>query len=256
MLALIDADSLCYGTAFSVEKDGQLIDEAEKFMYSRLERSIHDILVNIDASDYKVFLTSGSGFRGEIYPNYKANRSNMKRPILLDEARNYLSIVHNAITHSTLEADDAVCIEQTHCINNDIGSCIAHIDKDIDQQPGWHYRWPLFGKDGYTYFISPETGIKKLYKQALIGDKSDNIMQWYDPESMTWKKDYGVGDKTADGILEGWETEKELYDAVLKAYSQMTKKSDGSVPTEEDLHINMQLLYMKRTEDDEWRPPV
>ena len=256
MIALIDSDSICYGNAFSVEKDGELIENADKFLYSRLESSINRILADTKADDYKLFLTSGGGFRKEVDPNYKANRSGMKRPILLQEARDYLIVVHEALTYDILEADDAVCIEYNKCIEQGQEAVIAHIDKDINQQPGLHYRWPLFGKDGYMYHISEVGGLRKLYKQALVGDKSDNIMQWLDEESGTWKKDYGLGDKGADKVLEGLSTEKEMYQAVLSAYSGMKKKSTGEAPTEEDLHRNMQLLYMRRTEDDEWRPPV
>jgi hypothetical protein len=147
MIALIDSDSLCYGNAFSVEKDGELIENADKFLYSRLESSLNRIMEDTNATDYKVFLTSGGGFRKEVDPNYKANRSGMKRPILLQEARDYLIVVHEALTYDILEA-------------------------------------------------------------------------------------------------------------VLSAYSGMKKKSTGEAPTEEDLHRNMQLLYMRRTEEEEWRPPV
>ena len=51
MIVLIDSDSLCYANAFSVEKDGELIDNADTFMYARLDRAINDIIRHTEAKD-------------------------------------------------------------------------------------------------------------------------------------------------------------------------------------------------------------
>ena len=250
MIVLIDADSLCYANAFAVEKDGELVPNAETFLYARLDKAINQIIRHTKADDYKVFLTAGSGYRGDVCTDYKANRVNMKRPILLAEAKEFLEVVHNAIVSDYYEADDWVCIEQEWCRENGIPSIIAHIDKDIDQMSGHHYNWAVGKKKWNTYYVSEIEGWRNLYIQALVGDKADNIMQWKDPETGTWKKDYGLGQKGAEKLLENITSKEEMYLTVLDAYTNMTKKSDGTTPDELDLRRNLDMLYLLRREDE------
>ena len=258
MLAIIDSDSLCYALAFAQEKDGVVKKNGELFLYNGLDTIINTILKDTGADDYKVYLSGKTNFRNDVYLLYKANRKDMKRPLLLPEARTYLKVAHDAIIRPNMEADDAVTIEQTYCMANDIPCCIAHIDKDIDQQVGLHYRWPLRGNPSRLYVIDELEGLLNLYVQALEGDKVDNIMYYLDEESKTWKKEYGLGKAGARKALMDCTTEKELYRTVLDFYlnsEKFIKKGTGEQCTEEDLHINMQLLYMLRTEDDNWRIP-
>ena len=252
MLALIDSDSLCYGAAFSCEKKGELIDNAEMFLYPRLEKIVQKILEDTKATDYKMFLSGKENYRLEVSSLYKANRKDMKRPMLLQKARDYLEVVHNAIVSQGIEADDLVCIEQTACMEQEIDCCIAHIDKDIDQQAGWHYRWPLRGEAGAMYYVTEEEGLRNLYEQALVGDKVDNIMYYLDETTGTWKKEYGLGKVGARKALEGCTTEKDFQLKCLDVYSSLTKKSDGTTPSKEDFITNMNLLYLLRTKNDKW----
>ena len=268
MLAIIDSDSLCYANAFAVEEkddegNPQVVENAEKFLRSKIRKSIAKIIEDTGATDYKLFLTGKGNFREDDVDSvptlYKANRANMRRPILLQEARQYLVDEFNAIIVEDMEADDVVCIEQTFCIAHNIDSCIAHIDKDINQQVGWHYRWEIFGKPSEMYFVTEEEGLRNLYVQALVGDKVDNIMYYYSDESGTWKKNYGLGQKGAEKYLAVHTTEKEMYDAVVNCYLEHPKfvrKDTGVQTTLEDLTMNMTMLYMLRYFDDEWEIPV
>ena len=268
MLVIIDSDSLCYANAFAVEeKDAEgnvhVVENGEKFLRSKINKSIEKIVQDTGATDYKLFLTGKGNFRedniGDVPTLYKANRANMRRPILLQEARQYLIDEFNAIGVEGMEADDVVCIEQQHCINEDIDSCIAHIDKDINQQEGWHYRWEIFGKPSEMYFVTKEEGLRNLYVQALVGDKVDNIMYYHDVDgSGTWKKNYGLGQKTAEKYLAVHQTEKEMYDAVVNCYlshPKFIRKDTGVQTTEMDLYMNMMMLYMLRYFDDYWEKP-
>lgn len=265
MIVLIDADSLCYANAFAVqEKDDEgnifVVEDGIKFLKAKLNKSIASIIEETDADDYKVFLTGKSNYRDDVTSTYKANRVGMNRPILLPEAREFLVDRHDAIVVEGMEADDAVCIEQTYCLKNELDSCIAGIDKDLDQQEGLHFRWALFSKPCVLYTISKWDGLLNLYRQALVGDKVDNIMYYHDKEgSGTFKKDYGLGLKTAERMFSNCIEEKDVYEDVLSCYlnhPKFIKKSTGKQCTEEDLHMNMQLLYMKRTMDDEWSIPL
>lgn len=253
MIVLIDSDSLCYSNGFAQEKDGVVIRNGDLFLYKGLDTAIANIITQTGAIDYKLFLSGRTNFRTKVSHQYKANRIGMRRPVLLPEARNYLEVAHNAIVSRDMEADDLVCMEQTTLIKQGIDSCIAHIDKDIDQQEGQHYRWKLKSKPSELYTITKEEGLQCLYQQALVGDKVDNIMHYLDDDTGTWKKDYGLGKVGARKALEGLTTEKELQSECIELYKTFTKKSDGSVPTKEDFVINMNLLYLLRSQDDYWK---
>jgi len=267
MLVIIDSDSLCYANAFAVQEkddigDVQVVKNGEKFLRSKLRKSIKTIVSETGATDYKLYLTGKGNFReseeGEKPSLYKANRKDMIRPLLLPEARQYLVEEFNAIIINDMEADDQVCIEQTYCIEHDIDCCIAHIDKDINQQSGWHYKWEIFGKPSDMYFVTEEEGLRNLYVQALVGDKVDNIMYYFSEESGTWKKNYGLGQKGAEKYLAVHQTEEEMYQAVLNCYllhPKFVKKDTGTQTSEEDLAMNMKMLYLLRYTDDEWSKP-
>ena len=268
MLVIIDSDSLCYSNSFAVEVkseetgEPEVCENGEKFLRSKLRKSIQTIVEETGATDYKLFLTGKGNFREEdvdaVPTLYKANRANMRRPLLLQEARQYLVDEFNAIVVEGMEADDVVCIEQQHCLDHDIDCCIAHIDKDINQQEGWHYRWEIFSKPSSMYFVTAEEGLRNLYVQALVGDKVDNIMYYYSDESGTWKKNYGLGQKGAEKYLATHHTEIEMYQAVLNCYLEhpkFVKKDTGVQTTVDDLHMNMMMLYMLRTYEDKWEAP-
>ena len=81
---------------------------------------------------------------------------------------------------------------------------IASIDKDMLQVPGWHYN---FVKNEWTT-IDYFGGLKRFYEQLLKGDRSDGI-----PGVA------GLGEKKAARMLEGCETEQEMFDICRQAYN-------------------------------------
>ena len=67
MKALIDADIVAYRVACTLQED-----DAEDFVYARAEDLVDQILVNTEATEYRLFLTGKDNFRYTIYPEYKA----------------------------------------------------------------------------------------------------------------------------------------------------------------------------------------
>ena len=244
MLILFDSDSPCYAQALSVQKDGGLIQGAEKIMCRQLDEFFERCVLDIEEHfktpvDYKLFLTGKGNFRETEFPSYKANRKGAERPILLPEARQYLQEEYNAVVVDGMEADDAVCIEQALALQDERNTIIAHLDKDIDQQAGWHYRWAFRGKPSIFYRITEEQGLQHLYQQALVGDQVDCIMYYFNEDSQTWRKEYGCGKVKARKLLKDCETEKDLYRICLEQYKEWGR-------TERDLQDNLHQLYMIR----------
>ena len=228
MLALIDSDSLLYRCGFASEDDEEWIAKA------RLDETLTQLVdEELNECTHHNFYISGSeNFRFAIaktYP-YKGNRENIKRPKHLQALREHIVKKWNASISEGREADDDVCIAAY--VNPK--SIIGHIDKDLDQIPGSHYNYvkKLF------YNIGTTEALRKLYTQALVGDTIDNI-----------KGVRGIGPKKAEKLLKECFTEKDLYNTVLSVYNN--SMTNGK----ERLHENMNLLYLLRSEDDEWRAP-
>jgi 5'-3' exonuclease len=106
---------------------------------------------------------------------------------------------------------------------------ICSIDKDLLQIPGKHYN---FVKKVFQE-VTSDQGLKFLYMQSLIGDRSDNIIGVA-----------GIGPVKAERALEELLPE-EWYDKCRELYSD-----------DERFHLNMKLLYIWQKPNDSWEPPI
>ena len=215
MKALIDADIVAYRVACTLEDD-----DAEDFVYARAEDLIDNILVNTEATEYRLFLSGKNNFRYTIYPEYKAHRPKEK-PFWLEKCRQYLIATFNAEVVDGQEADDALGIAQTE------DTIICSIDKDLLMIPGRHYN---FVKDEFQE-VTNDSGMRHFYMQCLTGDRSDNI-----------KGIEQIGPKKAEKILTGCITEQELFNAVREAYSN-----------DAEFLMNGRVLCIRRKENEDWK---
>jgi DNA polymerase I len=215
MKALIDADIVAYRVACTLEDD-----DAEDFVYARAEDLVDQILVNTEATEYRLFLTGKNNFRYSIYPEYKAHRPTEK-PFWLEKCRQYLIATFNAEVIDGQEADDALGIAQTE------DTIICSIDKDLLMIPGRHYN---FVKDEFQE-VTNDSGMRHFYMQCLTGDRSDNI-----------KGIEKIGPKKAEKILAGCVTEQELFNAVRNEYSN-----------DEEFLMNGRVLWIRRKENEDWK---
>ena len=127
------------------------------------------------------------------------------------------------------EADDVVSIWGTEA---DVEGCswvVAHVDKDIDMVPGWHYN---FNKKT-LYHTDADQGHYLLCKQLLTGDASDNI-----------KGIRGIGPKTAEKLLKDVPAEG-MLDVVRKSWRDKHPRE-----WKEKLQLCFNLIYMRRSFDD------
>lgn len=216
MKALIDADIVAYRVACTLEED-----DAEDFVFARAEDLVDQILVNTEATEYRLFLTGKDNFRYTLYPEYKANRRDKEKPFWLEGIRQYLKANFNAEVIDGQEADDALGIAQTD------DTIICSIDKDLLMIPGKHYN---FVKDEFVT-IDKDQAMRNFYMQCLTGDRSDNI-----------KGIDGIGPKKAEKILVGCVTEQELFNAVREAYSN-----------DEEFIMNGRVLWIRRQENEDWK---
>jgi 5'-3' exonuclease len=219
MKALIDGDIVVYRSAASAEEDEPWIAQA------RADQMIQEIIADTSATSYNVYLTGTGNFRREIAPSYKANRPD-SRPKHWESVREFLVTQHKAVICNGYEADDEMGIQQDKSGKSTV---ICSIDKDLLQIPGKH--WNFVKK--LTNIVTPDSGLKFLYLQSLIGDRSDNILGVA-----------GIGPVKAEKALEGLLPE-EWYDKCRELYND-----------DDRFHLNMKLLYIWQKPNDSWEPPT
>jgi 5'-3' exonuclease len=110
-----------------------------------------------------------------------------------------------------------------------MSTVICSIDKDLLQIPGRHYN---FVKKEHKV-VDLDQGLKHLYLQSLIGDRSDNIIGVA-----------GIGPVKAEQALAELLPE-EWYDKCRELYND-----------DERFHLNMKLLYIWQKPNDMWEPPT
>lgn len=223
MQALIDHDLVVFRCAASAENDGLNI------AIHRVEALLDELLTKTGADSYRAFLSGKSNFRKTIYPEYKANRTAPK-PVHLEALREYALDKQNAeLAPDTLEADDALGINQTD------DTMIVSLDKDLLMVPGKHFSWEIKGK-GWTKpdKFTEQTklgGLRLFFEQCLKGDTADNI-----------KGIEKIGNKRAAALLADCVTEQQMFDAVRNAYGN-----------DEEFIMNASVLWIMQNEEDVWK---
>ena len=223
MQALIDQDLLCYRCAASAENDDLGI------AIYRIDELLDNILNKTEATSYRAFLTSSSNFRKQIYPEYKANRTQPKPRHLRDLQVYSLEKLNAEYAPDGLEADDALAINQTE------DTVICSLDKDLLQVPGHHFSWEINGKGWSrpdTFIEQTELeGLRLFYKQCLKGDTSDNV-----------KGIEGLGEKKAANILADCSSHLEMFNIVRDLYGN-----------DDEFIMNASVLWILRSLDDNWK---
>ena len=220
-IALIDADMLCYRIGFACDKEVQAV------ALKTMDNFITDLLCNITATEWELYLTGKDNFRNDyaVTVPYKGNRDGMKRPQHLQALRDYLVKEWDANVTEGEEADDAIAIRATELGDE---SMIVSLDKDFDQVQGWHYN---FVKDN-LYYVTKEEGILNFYMQFLTGDKVDNIIGVK-----------GIGPVKAKKLLEGL-SEEEMFNVCVDKLGSKERAIENGM-----------LLYLRRTPNELWSHP-
>jgi len=224
-VAFVDADFLVYRIGFSCGET-----ETAMIAKNRLMEYLFDIVYKrLKCEDYEAFITGKTNFRYGLAKTvpYKGNRKNLDKPKYYEELRSHL-IDLGASVSENCEADDEVAIRAAA-----YEGIIVHVDKDLDQLPGWHYN-PVQDKE---YFLDETEGLRNFYSQLLQGDRIDNI-----------KGIKGIGPKKAEKLLKDAKTEKDMYTIVCEAYAKAEE-------THEHLVENGQLLWLSRHQGQIWHPP-
>lgn len=249
--ALIDADNIAFACAASAE------DATLEIAISRTNDMLEGLLEDTQADEYELWLSGPKNFRRGIYPEYKAPRLGAYRPKWEKGVKEYMVEHWQANWSDGVEADDMLGIRQmqemelntgfglafpyqegyTYYVKDDIkyNTVICHLDKDLNQIPGWHFNWELnrLGKtirEKRKYFVDHSEAYRFFCYQLIVGDPTDNI-----------KGVVGSGPKAAEALL-GNVPQQYWYEEIRNLYA-----------SEEELDMNAQCVYIWRKEKDHWK---
>jgi hypothetical protein len=179
---------------------------------------------------------------------YKGNRDAAHKPHWYQAIRDFLTGRWDARVVSGREADDEVSILAWQEYEERHPYCIATIDKDLDQVPGWHYdyRQKVFTKQSVT------DARLVFWRQLLSGDPTDNIGGVY-----------RVGDEKAQAMIDDWtqqygDDDKAFWVAVLDQYEQSKAKKGCPYADRDTTAValeNARLVYMQQQPLELWTPP-
>ena len=140
MKLLIDGDIVAYQAAVSAETpvnwgDGLWTLHAyEAEVVAKIEQHLSLIMGDLHFDTIQVAISDINNFRKDVDPQYKANRKNIRKPMLLQFAKDYLFEKYDGLIYPNLEADDVLGIELT----SDPETVIWSTDKDLKTVFGVH----------------------------------------------------------------------------------------------------------------------
>lgn len=248
--AIIDMDPLVYKCGFSIEKFNKELDawevEPPKHAFYNINSMVKKCLRLSGTDEYTGYLTaSGRGnFRFELFPEYKANRKDARRPFYYNEIREFCVNRWNAEIVKGQEADDSCSIKQ--CQLNNLGfdkdirnSIVWSVDKDFNNIPGWHGNYTT----GDIYYVEEIEALRTFYLQILTGDTSDGIPRI----QRGWRK------QVCEEKIKSSETEEEIYEIVYNEMYKVLGASEQEVT--EELINRARLVWLRREPEQLWTPP-
>lgn len=221
-VVIIDADSLLYQICWKTKSPALAI--------KAMEDKVAQIIRDNDCPEAYVFVKGKGNFRFNIALDYKGNRVNSIADAMRERIdKLYEFCQENYMPCDGAEADDFCWIYSDKAIEQGKVPIVAHIDKDLNMIPGWHYNFATKKR----YYVEPWQGYTFLMIQLLVGDAADNI-----------KGVSKVGPITAPKLLEGLKCE-EMLPKVLSIW----EKKMGSNWKEDFLKAANLLLIRDKEED-------
>ncbi len=242
VLYLIDGHALAYRTFFALAMTGQRFTTASGEPTAGIFgfASVLLRLLEQEKPEYMaVAFDTGRTFRNDMYAEYKATRAKMP-----DELRTQIDHIRKMVDafglprleQEGVEADDVLGSIATQALAKGLGVKIITGDRDLFQLVNDRILVNLAGaklseaRDFGPKEVKESFGVRPdqvVDFKALVGDKSDNI-----PGVA------GIGEKTAIGLLEQYETLDNLYahlDELKPRQKELLLKSQTNAYLSRDL---------------------
>ena len=219
MTLLIDADWLIYSSCCSCEQDIKWDDNLHTLHCD--ERDIHEMIdgrveyyqkIAEDNDDVVMCFTQYPTFRHTIFPDYKANRKNKRKPLALYAMVEQIGQRYKSESYTGLEGDDVMALLATS--KKYPNPVIVSPDKDMRSVP-----CTLLANDDME-LITKKKADRHWMIQSLTGDSTDN-----------YKGIPGCGPVTAEKILGEAKTLPDMWDKVVAAYEKKKQTFADAVLT-------------------------
>ena len=227
MKLIVDGDMLAYRAAFASEyetkwdEDHWTLMSSETEMKAEVNRFFDNLSDNLGCNDILPVFSPRDNFRFALFPDYKANRRDKRKPLGLRWLVQWIQSKYNGITAENMEADDLIGIL---CTREPSKTVAVSGDKDFGTLPIAWYN-PLKDEKKVT---TEQEAVDFHLVQTLAGDAADGYMGVR-----------GIGNVTARKLLD---KEGYTWETVVNAY----EKADM---TEEDALLTARLAYILHDKD-------
>jgi len=210
ILAVIDGDIPLYQTCSAVEhpidwgNDMWTLHADLKEARELFDNTISEICLQLGSHKVLICLSDSDNWRKSVSPDYKANRSVTRKPVIYRPLREYIEKTYEIMVEPGLEADDCLGIMSTSPKSKIMGCdsvVMVSEDKDLNTVPGVLFN-PAKGK---VKHITLEQADRFHLYQTLVGDPVDN-----------YKGCPGVGPVSANKVLD----EDPSWNEVVAAYEK------------------------------------
>lgn len=235
------------------EVDAEPVSHALEIVRSSLESISKEAAEHFECKTHsRVLILSGkTNWRDKVATllPYKGNRDPAHKPVHYTAIREYMCAEHAAYVTDGIEADDACAMLAWETRNAkplvEPVYCVASIDKDLDQIPGWHYDY----MKKVFYFVDVEDAAKSFWQQVLSGDPTDNI-------GGCWK----IGAGKAAKLMDAWRdaAPTDIWSNIIDEYSESQSKKGCPYAEKSATEValeNARLLYLQQKPDELWEPP-
>lgn len=216
MKLIIDGDMLLYRSGFSCEVEVRWDDDIwtlqsnENEMKGHFDVALSGLVKLIDPkAEVVVAFSDKENYRHDIFPGYKANRKNTRKPLGLNALRDWAIESYDSRVFPRLEADDVCGIMCT----NDRDCVAVSGDKDFGTLP---IRWFNMNTRRMNDVTEEEADNFHLI-QTLAGDATDG-----------YGGVKGIGIKTGQRLLD---KKGYTWDTVVEAYEKAGLTEDDALVT-------------------------
>jgi len=226
---LIDADVLAFEASVVAEESIHWKDELwtvhadMALAKARVVNRIVEFQEKLKTENVVLCLSDRANFRRKLNPDYKANRSKSRLPIILKQVKQWIIDELGGVLWANLEADDVISILATDKAMDE-ETIVVSIDKDFKSVPGIFFDY----NKGEYHQPSEEEADNYHLIQTIAGDHTDG-----------YSGVPGVGVVKAQRILEKdgytWETVAKCYadaglteqDALMNAWMARLLRIDN-----------------------------
>lgn len=214
-IALIDGDIVIYQAACKAEteidwSDGDTVSITGSKPETRdsIDSMVRSLKRAVKADRVLLVFSDTENFRKSVYPNYKSNRKDKRKPVTFGYGKGYAKEHYDHMTREGLEADDCLAILATGEVAGFLADkVVCSIDKDMRTFPCKLYNW--MKQDEGVVEVTEADANRAFYMQILTGDSVDG-----------YPGCPGIGPKRAERLLTDANTMAEAWPIIVTAYQK------------------------------------